>query len=480
LAPSNSISERLYADGEVIEARHEKLARDAMRTGPDAAPSIDPALALALRHALGQGLYDGLAPPEQIECAELCLSAGLTTQARELYQLAFIRQGFSPEYESWRRDLALATRLWSSAPAQPGGDRPRHAVTLELAATELRQLFGVVSLRLPDDFGRDEPIPPLSRPHPLTGWFETPASEPIPEHIADTIDQLYGLLTTSAGSERPYDADRLTELLRLADTSQPRLDYRGFANAPFPRLVDAVNFAALQLFVRCQRDLMFSPLGSLDLLHRAASSHAFGLGPYFSNIGQIARRSADVFELVRLAQSAHTEKETDPDELLAWVVLLSRGAKGDLLFEIIDDLGDLDARPALAAIFDRMAHWPEKQIEFGLLWRLRDTALDNGDYDLAARVQRLVAQLRPDEILEQRILGDIQASGGYWVAAEQSFIHCLLLDPNDSEARERLAALKTRKFERFMIREGFGTPQDRKLLRLRRRETAETKVGVSL
>ena len=105
-----------------------------------------------------------------------------------------------------------------------------------------------------------------------------------------------------------------------------------------------------------------------------------------------------------------------------------------------------------------------------LVLRLRDAALDNGDWELAARAQARVVRARPADTLEWVILGSIEATAGMIATAEQTFLRCLSQDPGYGDVAERLQALRARDFGRFEVRQGYGSPKDRALFRLGRRE----------
>ena len=180
------------------------------------------------------------------------------------------------------------------------------------------------------------------------------------------------------------------------------------------------------------------------------------------------RRSADLFELADLAAAASTPDPGD-DLSYAWVALLSRSATDRLLDEVIDDLGDRRASLALEVVLGRLLQPREGGIDRPRIMRVRDAALDNLDYVLASRAQRALAELEPEAGLERAILGAIDASGGRFGAAQDSFIACLLETPQDQDLKDQLDAARARRFERYAITQGFGGPRDRQLLRLRRR-----------
>ena len=235
-----------------------------------------------------------------------------------------------------------------------------------------------------------------------------------------------------------------------------------------PLLAAAVGYNSVQAFLLNTKDLALAPLGSAEVLYRAARLDSSGLGPYFSNVAQIARRSRDIRELVHAASEAALERGVDVGGE-AWIGLLSRRLSGPLLNEVIDDLGDLGDSAALSIIFERASSFPDAGIDLNLVTRIRDAALDNLDYDLASRAQGLVARLKPGNMSERMILGSIDASAGRRTAAEQAFLAILALEPESADTLARLKAVSSGGFGPFAVRQGYGSPKDRQTTRLRRR-----------
>ena len=159
----------------------------------------------------------------------------------------------------------------------------------------------------------------------------------------------------------------------------------------------------------------------------------------------------------------------DEDGIAAWIVLLSRGCGDPLLREVMDDLGDYGATVPLSAILDRILSRQRLAIDSELVMYLRDIALDNGDHRLAARSQTGIVQLRPELLLEQEILGRIQATGGDLAAAKGTLSVCLAAMPDHPDAIARLNTLGTAAFAPFAINRGFGSLPVRTDLRQHRR-----------
>jgi len=409
------------------------------------------------------GLADAAPVPTGRDLADWAgrlADAGEDAGAALLFDVAALFQGFSPQ--------AIASRQGAAA-AMPFGQNPAPAGhwTLHRGLAELRDLA-----RMAAAAGRprlaDPPLPAQSgRPDNPAGIGEgTPAPAAMGD-IAVVARQLRASLESAS-----TDMGELAMLLAsLAEAGRrcPALDYRAFAQAPLGLLVPAIATAGLIDFALSTRDLWGAPLGSPALFHHAARLDSAGLGPYLGNVGRLTRNSRDVIDLAAIAHDAAVEAGDEEAAPAAWIVLLSRGCRDELLREVVDDLGDQAMHDALAAILDRVASRPAAAIDADMVRRLRDAGLDNADYALAARAQQVIVRLAPDNRLEGVILGSIEASGGEFGRAEAIFRHWLALAPDDLDLRERLLAVKTDRFDRFAIPHGYGSPADRRDTRLRRR-----------
>lgn len=392
-------------------------------------------------------LPNGPAAPEPqalLDAASRCRAAGAQEAARLLFEAAYLRLGCSPQ----RRAEQAALALWSDAAVEPPPLEPAGG-TIGIAMGELRSL----ARRLGDGPSLD------------------PAPEPIPDRGTEPEDVACTMGALLASLRAPEDGAALDTLGRALARFGPagsmllKLDYRCFATAPLDLLTPAVAVASLRAFLGETRDLRGGPFGSPALLHRAARFSSFGLGPWFGNVGLIARSSRDLFELARLAQRAGNGRAS----VLAWVVLLSRSVMGALLNEVIDDLGDLGAGDALTAILARQAARPEDEIDQAVIRRIRDAGLDNLDYDLAAQAQAVLVRLEPGRLLERRLLGTIQASGGDRVTAAYTFRDCLEAQPGDEHLRTLLAAARADAFAPHAVRRGWESPPGRQEFRIARR-----------
>ena len=375
-------------------------------------------------------------------------------EAELLRNCAALQQGFSSE--------ALTLR-GSSAGGMAQETRGSSEWGAHAAIAELRE----ISRQL-------DPAPRLSEPEPALVAGERlgmPASvqgtgcDPSLD-LAATARELVAIFGDTASP----DLARLTQLMRgLAEAGQrrPVVDYRRYADAAMPLLAGVIAATCLCDFALRTRDLSEGPLGSPKLLHRAARFSSGGLGPYFGNVGHLARGSRDVFDLARIAAGAVCAE--DEGSVGAWIAILSRCCEGPLLHELTDDLGDYAAHGPLSAILDRTLSNLPSEVDLTMVARVRDAALDNGNALLAARAQAGIARLRPGNLLEQEILGDIYATGGNLIDALATYRACLLIDPVHEGVQARLRTLGTAAFAPFLIERGFGSPPDRAATRLYRR-----------
>jgi hypothetical protein len=389
--------------------------------------------------------------------AELLAGSGAQEAADLLFDVVALHSGFS----SFRRDTGVAQHE-SSATDLAAGWTVRHASD-ELAV--LAKRFAKAGLPT---------LKPPAAPR-FSGWPNNPAGigpgVPMRPSLPDIGDAARTLRTILSAPEG-HDLDRAEDILarlRDADLRYSGLDYRAYRYGPLTLLVNAIATVGLIDFALSTRDLVTAPLGSIAFLHHAAHLDRAGLGPYFSNVGRLVRNSQDLFDLAMDARNvARASGDSDADTG-SWITLLSRGCKGPLLCEIVDDLGDLSANDVLSAILDRIEARSHAAVEWDMVLRVRDTALDNLDYGTAARAQRIITKCAPDSDLEALILGSIEASGGEYTKAEDIYRTLLARSPNDEDLLARLIAVKANQFDAFVVTAGFGSPADRVETRMRRR-----------
>lgn len=393
--------------------------------------------------------------------ADRLAEAGEDTASALLSDVAALHEGFSPQAIATRQGLAPGGIAWSS-PSTAGEDwtlhhglAELHALAREAAAAGLPRLS---TPSLPAPSGRPD------NPAGIGGGIPAP---PATGDVANVARRLRALLEDEAADVN--ELPPLLECLAEADRRCPAFDYRTYANSSLAVLVPAIALAGLVDFALSTRDLWRGPTGSPGLLHHVARLDGAALGPYIANVGRLLRNARDLIDLARIARDAALAAGDDGAEPEAWIALLSRGCRKQLLDELIDELGDRAACRTMGAILDRAGSRPVATIDVNLVMRVRDAALDNAEYGLAARAQRVVIRVHPDNRLEHLILGTIEASGGEFGRAEAIFRHWLALAPDDEDLRRRLLAVIRDRFDEFAITRGYGSPADRRDARLRRR-----------
>ena len=409
---------------------------------------------------------------DQLDWAEALLGEGAVNEGRLVLQSAAIQCGFSSQMAGVLGRLDPRSAPPAATPPATG----RRGNTVELAMSELRALAQAVGPSIAERVAQAatratfspglHPVAVLARVAPR------PSERPLGVLVAELSAWLQA-------PDRGGDdlAGVLVDGLRGA-SGLPGPTVRGFAAAPRSLLAEVIALTSLRGFLQASSDLLYAPLGSTRLFHATARLDGAGLGPYVSNIGQIVRRSADMFELAGLAADA-SSRDADQGLEEAWVALMSRGLSDGLLDEVIDDLGDRNAAFALEIILKRLLQAPTGELDMLRLARIRDAALDNLDYTLASHAQRALVEAEPADSLQLAILGAIDASGGRFKAAENSFVACVAERPEDEDLMARLDAARSRRFERFAITKGFGSPHDRQLYRLRRRSERRALAGAA-
>ena len=424
---------------------------DTMMNGTDDEPPMERSFDLLTWRV---SLADAALTPSGIELAgwaQQLAGAGAADASALLFDVAALHQGFSWQAQANRRSRPTIF-----------GRSPDHAAshadkgTLDRATADLLAL----ARRIHSADFHACPVPPAS------------AARIDLADVAETAHMLRRLLEQAwAPDEQEELAARLAALARAALTL-PMIDYRQFAFSPLTVLVPAIATVGLIDFALQTRDLWSGPAGSPALFHHVARLDSYGLGPFLSNVGGLARASRDVFDLARLARDAAVGAGATDTKLERWITLLSRGCRGALLNEIVDDLGDMAAGAALSGILVQVASRRPTVVDLAMVMRLRDAGLDNGDFALAARAQQVIVRLRPDSELEGVILGSIEASDGAFASAGTIFRYWLTRSPDNEDLRARLAATEAERFDRFFISSGFSSPADRRDTRLRRRGLA--------
>lgn len=405
---------------------------------------------------------------DQLDWAEALLHADDVASARMLLQAAAIREGFSRQLAASRASLfdrvGIAAGRQAPAIADDAGTN-----TVDRAIAELRMLVRTTAPLIAESLDRR---PPARRGTPglhPTAAQRRPAALPSTRSVAALVDDLYDWLNASPHARDDGRGTAAIDALRAAETDASRFNAAALAGAPAPMLAAAIALQELRFFLRDGGDMLLQPLGSPRLFHALALGDSNGLGPWFGNVGRIARRSADIFQLARIAEAEAAAIGIAIDENI-WAALLGRALVGGMRQELIDDLGDRDAGFVLRTILDRALSLPVEDIDVPMVMRIRDIGLDNLDYDLAGHAQRAIVRMRPGNMLEVRILAQIDASGGHVLAAQQGFEACLLADPLDPVLPQMIEANRMRRFAPFALDRGFGSPPERQLKRIRLRE----------
>lgn len=407
---------------------------------------------------------------EQLDWGEVLLASGDHASARFLVQSAFIRQGFSPQLERARTGLFTAIGLEQAPCALPAPGKPQ-GNTVDIAIAELRAFARahgerIVASLLGSAPRRDDK-PGL---HP-TASLARGASLPSSRGVAELVQQIFSWLR-SVPSEQHDDAGvAAIDALRGPEKDPLRWMAAGLAGAAPTMLASAIAIQETRAFLRSHSDLLLPRLGSPALFRAAAAFDSTGLGPYFGNVGQIIRSSANLFELAAIAsEAADTAHASSAEEV--WLALLSRGLSGWLRFDVVDELGDRNASLALTLILERTVAVAADDIDRSLVARIRDAALDNLNYELASSAQQELVNLSHNDMLERRIMGAIQASAGRVAAADQLLSACLKDNPGDQRLRQEVEANQERRYAPFALIKGFGSPRDRQLKRIGARAAA--------
>jgi hypothetical protein len=404
---------------------------------------------------------------EQFDWGETALASGDRTSARLLIEAGAIQQGFSPQLERARAVLFDTLGL---ARAHAGRDVAQ-GNTVDIALDELR-FFARTYGRHVEACAADGVRRAIGKPglHP-TASLARGTSLPSDRSVADLVHDMFLWMRDPASEQGDTIGVAAIDALRGAETDPLRWSAAGLAGATLPVLANAIAVQELRAFLRAHGDLLLPRLGSPALFRATASFHSAGLGPYFGNVGQIARNSANLFELAGIAADAADMPRGSAGEE-AFLALLMRGVSGWLRFDIVDELGDRNATFALTIILERAVSVAADDVDRSLVARIRDAALDNLEFDLAGAAQGKLVEVSRGDWLERRILGAIQASGGHVAAANQVLSACLDDKPDDERLRQEVEANRERRYAPFALVKGYGSPQDRQLKRIQARATA--------
>jgi hypothetical protein len=405
---------------------------------------------------------------DYVDCAELAAAAGLRDAARHLYQLAFLRRGFAPDQIREQAEIARRTGLWGDGGLDRAAatDAPATGFSVDIALTELRQLrsqfAGADAYAEADADGVGAAFfehLPLPTPLPI-------APESTDMHALEASDALFRLLRSPDEDGGEALADLLGQL-RHSILDAPARDLVGNID-DIERIASRFVFNSLQQFLHGNYQLGYAPFGSAGLLHASARLAPGGLGSYLTNVRSIIRSSRDIFALIQLASGRASGEPLDIAAVEHWSVLLAIHLPSSGLLDLVDDLGDHGLRRALAGLLAAAVWRSNIRRDYDVVWRIRDAFIDNGDLELGASAQRVVALWAVNNRIEWTILGEIHATGGDLDRAEAAFAQALEITPREPGVIERITAMRAGLFAPFAIRGGFGTPKARQRVRFAR------------
>ena len=407
-----------------------------------------------LRCALLRAARDGAVLQDQIECAELAFACGCRDIARMLYGLVFLQVGFSAAGLAWQREVDERTGLWKDLRCvRRAQEDLASGFSVDLAIGELRRLMRL-NPALPPPLNIEVLLP--SAAHKLRQCDLT-----WPDQFSNLCERVNIILKGAPSLEAQGN---LLQMLRgVADELGavepiPLEDHLGESTARFATLF---ALAGLQRFLLATRDLLDVSSLSTSLFEEAGRLHSGALGPYFSNVRFVIRNARDIFALIELA----LERKPADREMQCWCVLLTGQLPPRETVALIDQLGDRGMTLALRALLVRTARWTPVEKRKEIAWRIRDVALDIGELAIAADAQHLVARWDFMNRVEWSILGEIWCAVGDQRAAAAAFGQCLLLDPSDTDAKDKLAVVRSSFFGQLKISRGYGTSPGRGRLR---------------
>jgi hypothetical protein len=396
-------------------------------------------------------------PQDQMDCAELLLSTGFPDAARILYEMVFIRTGFSSRSVDMQRAIVRRTGLWQDLHHADPLPVDTGIFVIDRAVADLKRLMAIPldpdASRLPigpdRDILMDVPQPGVRRPD-LDGAA-----------FGEILTLLYGLLARGDG---PALAD-IMDMARERIVVPPEYALAAHFNADIVDLAAMVAFNALRRFLRANHALAWAPFGSPALFAAAARIEEGGLGPYLTNMPCLIRNSRDILGLLDLAGLQVAGPQREPLE--RWCVLLAAHLSSGDQVALADDLGDLGLLRALCGLLDAARRNPDRRSY--LLWAIRDAALDHGNSALAIAAQTAIVAISNRKSGELVVLAEILATGDAADAAEEALVKAVAAAPHDRAAAARLAALRENRFEAYRAARGFGSSRHRSALRMRNR-----------
>lgn len=402
---------------------------------PDfAARDID----LRLRQALLRADREGAILQETIDVAELLAVHRHDAPARALFALASLRIGLGPAGLAWQAAVAARLGLWPDV-VPDAGVAPPPGFSVDLAIEELRGLLALDVTSTPLSLEAAPPAQPELEKTVCERLVATLLAWPTPA-AAGPI--LRGFLAEPVAAIPAPLAERLDE---------PVAEIAGLLVLRETRRYLAVHGPVI------------AAGATPALFARAVALDPAALGPCFANVRHIIRDARDVMALI--AAAADDGKRLDDLTLGRWCVLLSGGFGEADMLSLIDELGDRGLVDALGGMLSRAAWGRSTPLSRTVAAKVRDVAIDLGEWPLAEAAQRLRAEWAPDRLVEWQRLGDLLTPAGDEAGARAAYARGLALDPLDASTQARRAALDASPLERRLVTRGLGTPPDRQRLR---------------
>ena len=352
---------------------------------------------IRLRRALLRAARDGARLQDYIDWAELALASGSTGIARMFYGLIFLHMGFSPKALERQQAINRRTELWVPFPIRSGfftqpprrlGSPPSSSpgFSVDLAIAELREL-----MQKAPKLGSSLTAPAIVFTAPeeqRPSAFGVGRLSEICEDVDAALQQVPFL---EAG-------DRLAQTLTtlaVATAELPPIKFEEHAGDS-TTLAKLLAVCGIRKFLFSIDQLLQNSILSGALFQSAGQLDPGGLGPFFSNIRHVIRTARDIFALIDIASDGNATISA----IQSWCVLFSGQLPTHDTLDLIDELGDRGMNWALAALAARIARAGRGQPEIEVLWRIRDAALDIGDFALGGEAQHLVALWSPTNRVE--------------------------------------------------------------------------------
>jgi hypothetical protein len=262
--------------------------------------------------------------------------------------------------------------------------------------------------------------------------------QPSDRAVALAIEACGVLDRCLADAQPTAELDALLDRLATELVPTARIDLTQHTDAPIGRLLGLFAARGLQDFLRANHDLAFAPIGSAALFHASARFDSAGLGCYLRNVRHVTRQAGDVIGLV---SDALRDAGLDHSTAERWIVPLAPYLQDWKLGDLVSLCGDLLWLRASRGLLRMVERRMQGDGRAGVLWRLRDNALDNADMDVAIHAQWLAATLLVHSAAEWMQLGDLRAMVGDRDGARRDYLYAQGLTPDDNLIQQRLDQL---------------------------------------